>query len=175
MNYAFFASFSAVRFLNTKRILSAKSQVYASLIFSWSYEQIGNFSQTAFFSLPFIDIQFLYNSCPVRLGGFALLRVEDPLPAACALPADCAEPTISLELSAKPTILASWRPGRPPDGPPGVPDDLPTAPGAPGLPTGLLAPKTAFRRASWRPRRPPDGPPGAQDGLPTGLLAPGTP
>ena len=46
------------------------------------------------------------------------------------------------------------------------------APGGPdGLPTGLLAPKTASRRASWRPRRPPDGPPGAQDGLPTGLLA----
>ena len=92
-------------------------------------------------------------------------EVEDPLPAACALPADCAKPTISLELSAKPTILGSWRPRRPPDGPPGAQD---------GLPTGLLARKTASRRASWRARRPPNGPPGAQDGFPTGLLTPQT-
>ena len=54
--------------------------------------------------------------------------------AACALPADCAKPTISLELSAKPTILGSWRPRRPADGPPGAQD---------GLPTGLLTPQTA--------------------------------
>ena len=46
--------------------------------------------------------------------------------------------------------------------------------GRDGLPTGLLAPKTASRRASWRPRRPPAGPPGAQHGLPTGLLTPQT-
>ena len=98
-------------------------------------------------------LPYLYKSCPVRVCGFALLRVEDTLPAACALPADCAKPTISLELSAKPTILGSWRPRRPADGPPGAQDGL--------------------RRASWRPRRPPDGPPGAQDGLPTGLLATG--
>ena len=115
----------------------------------------------------------------------AVLQVEDPLPAACALPADCAKPTISLELSAKPTILGSWRPRRPADGPPGAQDGLRRAswrprrppdgpPGAQdGLPTGL-APKTASRRASWRPRRPPNGPPGAQDGLPTGLLTPQT-
>ena len=90
---------------------------------------------------------------------------QDPLSAACALPAACAKPVFSLELSAKPTILASWRPRRPADGPPGAQD---------GLPTGLLAPKTASRRASWRARRPPDGPPGAQDGLPTGLLTPQT-
>ena len=98
------------------------------------------------------------------------MRVEDPLPAACALPADCAKPTISLEISAKPTILGSWRPRRPADGPPGAQDG-----GAQdGLPTGLLAPKTASRRASWRARRPPNGPPGAQDGFPTGLLTPQT-
>ena len=97
--------------------------------------------------------------------GFAGLEVEDTLPAACARPADCAKPTISLELSAKSTILGSWRPRRPADGPPGAQD---------GLPTGLLAPKTASGRASWRARRPPNGPPGAQDGLPTGLLTPQT-
>ena len=42
------------------------------------------------------------------------------------------------------------------------------------LPTGLLAPKTASGRASWRPRRPPDRPPGAQVGLWTGFLTPQT-
>ena len=98
--------------------------------------------------------ELLYKNCPVRVCGVATLRVEDPLPAACALPADCAKPTISLELSAKPTILGSWRPRRPADGPPGAQDGL--------------------RRTSWRARRPPDGPPGAQDGLPTGLLTPQT-
>ena len=96
--------------------------------------------------------------------------------------ADCTKPTISLELLLKPTFWASWRPRRPQDGPP-------------CLPTGLLAPKTASRRASWRPRRPPTGPlapqtasgwvswrprrppdrpPGAQVGLWTGLLTPQT-
>ena len=90
----------------------------------------------------------------------ALWQVEDTLPAACALLAACAKPTISLELSAKPTILGSWRPRRPADGPPGAQDGLPTGLLAPqtGLPTGLLAPETAF----------------GQDGLRTGLLAPKT-
>ena len=36
---------------------------------------------------------------------------------------------------------------------------------------GLLAAKTASRRASCCPRQPPDGPPGAQDGLQTGFMA----
>ena len=82
--------------------------------------------------------------------GLALLRVGARDPPA----AGCAKPTISLELLEKPTFWASWRPRRPQDGPPGAQD---------GLPTGLLAPKTASRRASWRARR-----------LPTGLLAPQT-
>ena len=98
--------------------------------------------------------KYLYKSYAVRLGGVALLQVEDPLPAACALPADCAKPTISLELSAKPTILGSWRPRRPADGPPGAQD---------GLQTGFLARKTAS-----------DGPPAAPDGFRMGLLAPQT-
>ena len=42
------------------------------------------------------------------------------------------------------------------------------------LPTGLLAPQTASGWVSWRPRRPPDRPPGAQVGLWTGLLTPQT-
>ena len=86
--------------------------------------------------------------------------------------ADCAKPTISFELSVKPTFWASWRPRRPQDGPPGAQESLPT---------GLLAPKTAFIRASWRARRLPTGPrrlldgsPVAPDGLQTGLLAPKT-
>ena len=113
----------------------------------------------------------------LELCDFGTWQVGAPMPAACALPAACAKPAFSLELSAKPTILASWRPRRPqtacrraswcprrpPDGPPGAQD---------GLPTDLLAPKTASARASWRPRRPPDGPPGTRDGLPTGLLTP---
>ena len=109
-------------------------------------------------------------------------------PHACRDPpaADCAKPTISLELSVKPTFWASWRPRRPQDGPPGAQDSLPTGLLAPKtasrraswrarrLPTGLLAPQTASGWASWRPRRPPDRPPGAQVGLWTGLLTPQT-
>ena len=103
---------------------------------------------------------YLYKNYAVRAGALGLLHSGDP-PAA-----DCAKPTISLELSVKPAFWASWRPRRPQDGPPGAQDSLPT---------GLLAPKTASRRASWRARRLPtsllapqtasDGPPGAQDGL----------
>ena len=81
---------------------------------------------------------------------------------------------------------ASWRPRRPQDGPPGAQDGLPTGLMAPRtasrraswsarrLPTGLLAPQTTSEWASWRPRRPPDRPPGAQVGLWTGLLTPQT-
>ena len=100
------------------------------------------------------------------------MEVEDPLPAACALPADCAKPTISLELSAKPTILGSWRPRRPADGPPGAQDGLRRASWRPRRPPDR--PPGAQDRASWRARRPPNGPPGAQDGLPTRLLTPQT-
>ena len=91
-------------------------------------------------------------------------------PHACRDPpaADCAKPTISLELSVKPTFWASWRPRRPQDGPPGAQDSLPTR----RPPDGLPGAQDGFRRASWRPRRLPDGLPGAPDGLQTGLLAP---
>ena len=124
---------------------------------------------------------YLYKKIAVtalRLGNLATARL---LPAACAMPAACAKPAFSLELSLKPTFLASWRPRRLPDGPAGAPDSLRTGllvpktasgppqmasdgpPGAPdGLRTVLLAPKTTSGRASWRPRRPPDGPPGAK-------------
>ena len=71
------------------------------------------------------------------------------------------QPAQNLHIAAKPCILASWRPRRPPDGPAGGPDGLlPLAPE--GLRTVLLAPKTISGRASWRPRRPPDGPLGAK-------------
>ena len=93
-----------------------------------------------------------------RFWGFALLGLGGRDPPA----ADCAKPTISLELLVKPTFWASWRPRRPQDGPPGAQDSLPT---------GLLAPKTASRRASWRARRLPTG---APDGFWMGLLAPHT-
>ena len=63
--------------------------------------------------------------------------------------ADCAKPTVSLELLVKPTFWASWRPRRPQDGPPGAQDSLP---GLPGAQDGLQT------QASWRPRRLPDGP-----------------
>ena len=62
-----------------------------------------------------------------------------------------AKPAFCSQTVRKPTFLASWRPRRPADTPPGAHD---------GLPTGFLAPKTAFRRASWRPRQPLHGPPG---------------
>ena len=55
---------------------------------------------------------------------------------------------------------ASWRPRRPPTG-----LLAPKTASRRALPTGLLARKTASQRASWRPRRPPDAPPDAPDGL----------
>ena len=97
------------------------------------------------------------------------------------------KPTISLELSAKPTFLASWRPRRPLDGLTDAQDGLLTPDaqdgssrlrrpldGPPGAQDGfwmsLLAPKTASgwasdAKTSWRPRRPLDGLTDAQDGL----------
>ena len=82
------------------------------------------------------SLLYLYKNSAVsalRRGNFATARL---LPAACAMPADCAKPTISLELSAKSTILGSWRPRRPADGPPGAQDGLRRA-------TRLLTPQTA--------------------------------
>ena len=132
------------------------------------------------FSIYYFFAVFIYTK--VVQCGLAALRLGESGPPA----ADCAKPTISLGLSVKPTFWASWRPRRPQDGPPGAQDSLPTGLLAPKtasrraswrarrLPTGLLAPQTASGWASWRPRRPPDRPPGAQVGLWTGLLTPQT-
>ena len=114
---------------------------------------------------------YLYKNYADGLCDFAVLDSGRP---ACslALPAACAKPAFSLELSVKPTILASWRPRRPADGPPGAQDSRRASWRARRLPTGLLAPQTASGWASWRPRRPSDRPPGAQVGLWTSLLTP---
>ena len=82
----------------------------------------------------------LYKSSPVRPGGFALWRVDGPL--ACRLRPACslrktyifAATVGKTDGSGLPTSLLA-----PKDGPPGAQD---------GLPTGLLAHKTASRRAS---------------------------
>ena len=96
----------------------------------------------------------LYKSCPVRPGGFAVLRVGTPMPAGTPL-----LPTAQNRRFRSNGLQnrRSWSPG-----------------GPDGFWTGLLTPKTASGRASWRPRRPLDGPPGAQAGLWTGLLTPKT-
>ncbi len=128
----------------------------------------------------------LYKNYAARPSDLGLLQARSP----CLQPAPCLQPpqkpAFSFELSAKPTILASWRPSWPADGPPGAQDGLLTGLLAPRtasrraswsarrLPTGLLAPQTTSGWASWRPRRPPDRPPGAQDGLQTGSLTPQT-